>query len=100
MSFHKHRLDLSDAARKDLRDILAYTLLTWGERQFVDYKNLLDGALHTIERDPTTGRTRNRSSVRVFPVGRHVIFYRIEQNIVYIIRILHDCMSFDLHLEE
>ena len=100
MSSHKYRLDLSDSAQQDFQDILSYTLLKWGEHQFVEYKNLLDSALNAIVYNPTVGRMKNGSTIRIFPVGRHMVFYRLEKNIVYVIRILHDRMNAALHLDE
>ena len=36
MSALNFRLELSESARRDFRDILSFTLQTWGERQFVE----------------------------------------------------------------
>ncbi|MBF0135168.1 MAG: type II toxin-antitoxin system RelE/ParE family toxin [Magnetococcales bacterium] len=100
MSSHKHQIDLSDAAQRDFRDILSYTLRTWGEPQFIEYKNLLDSALNAISINPESGRSNKGSAIRVFLVGRHAVYYRIENNIIYIIRILHDRMHAAWHLNE
>jgi len=38
MSSPKRRIELSQQAKEDFRDILAYTLTTWGESQLAKYR--------------------------------------------------------------
>ncbi len=98
MSVPDFRLELSEPARQDFRDILSFTLQTWGERQLVEYKRKLDGALTAIAENPQVGHARH--GMTVYPVGRHVVFYQIEASArtVYVVRILHERMDALRHL--
>lgn len=99
MSCPKFRLELSDRARRDFRDILSYTLQMWGDRQLAEYQGKIDSALSAITQNPHAGREKAGSVLRVFRVGRHLIFYRIDGVTVYVVRILHDQMDIDSHLD-
>ena len=56
MSARNFRLELSESARQDFRDILSFTLQTWGERQLVEYKRKLDAALQALTGSPARVR--------------------------------------------
>ena len=98
MSVRKFRLELSESARQDFRDILSFTLQTWGERQLVEYRKKLDSALQVIAENPQAGSARH--GMMVYPVGRHVVFYQVDDNArtVYVVRILHERMDALRHL--
>jgi toxin ParE1/3/4 len=98
MSAPKYRLELTDIASSDFRDLLSYTLQAWGEKQFIKYKQAIDDALNTIADDPYRGRSRH--SRMVYQVGRHRIFYRIENSTIFVLRILHDRMDAVRHLPD
>ncbi len=98
MSVRNFRLELSESARQDFRDILSFTLQTWGERQLVEYRKKLDSALQVIADNPQAGSARH--GMMVYPVGRHVVFYQVDDNArtVYVVRILHGRMDALRHL--
>lgn len=98
MSVRNFRLELSESARQDFRDILSFTLQTWGERQLVEYRKKLDSALQVIAENPQAGSARH--GMMVYPVGRHVVFYQVDDNArtVYVVRILHGRMDALRHL--
>ena len=98
MSVRNFRLELSESARQDFRDILSFTLQTWGERQLVEYRKKLDSALQVIAENPQAGSARH--GMMVYPVGRHVVFYQVDDNArtVYGVRILHGRMDALRHL--
>ena len=98
MSVRNFRLELSESARQDFRDILSFTLQTWGERQLVEYRKKLDAALQIITENPQAGHARH--GMMVYPVGRHVVFYQVDDNArtVYVVRILHERMDALRHL--
>ncbi len=98
MSVRNFRLELSESARQDFRDILSFTLQTWGERQLVEYRQKLDSALQVIAENPQAGSARH--GMMVYPVGRHVVFYQVDDNArtVYVVRILHGRMDALRHL--
>jgi toxin ParE1/3/4 len=99
MSSPKRRLELSLQAREDFRDILSYTLTTWGESQLAKYRASIDDALHVILRNPSVGRPSVKPTLKVLAVGQHRIFYRTIGDTVYVVRILHERMDMSRHVE-
>ena len=93
MSSRNLRLELSERARRDFRDILSYTLKIWGERQLADYRSKLDSALRAIAQDPAAGRQSVKPGLMVVSAGKHRIFYRSAGTAIYVIRILHERMD-------
>ena len=98
MSASKFRTELSEPAQRDFRDILSFTLQTWGEGQLAEYRRTLDGTLKAIIENPRVGRPKH--GMMVYPVGRHLVFYRIKEAAltVYVVRILHERMDALRHL--
>lgn len=93
MSSPKRRLELSQRARDDFRDLLAYTLTTWGESQLATYRASIDDALQVILHNPSAGRPSVKPTLKVLAVGHHRIFYRTINDTIYIVRILHERMD-------
>lgn len=94
---------LSNQARSDLRGIARYTLETWGMEQARRYTDSLLGCFQKIAGAPLIGRPCDRvqKGYHRFEHGRHVIFYRPDQNGVFIARILHQrMMPSSLQLED
>ena len=93
---------LSKYAEKDIEQILAYTIETWGIRQFHTYRELITDALKIISADPDTRKFRNREALfpgcRSYPFGKHIIFFRIKNEAIEIVRILHQKMDFSAHI--
>ena len=98
MSSPKRRIELSQQAKEDFRDILAYTLTTWGESQLAKYRASINDALHLILRNPAAGRPSVKPTLKVLAVEHHRIFYRTIDDTVYIVRILHERMDTSRHL--
>ena len=96
------RFRLTVQARADLRDIGRYTQQTWGRDQRNRYLARLDEAFHRLAREPHLGRACEeiRAGYRKYHVGRHLIFYRESVAGVDIIRILHDRMDIEAHLDD
>lgn len=89
---------LTKAARIDMKHILSYTLRKWGERKAIEYRAKLDRAFQDIGKNPQKGR-EDFPGYRYIKTDKHVIFYKIADDAVYISRILHKAMNFALHLE-
>jgi toxin ParE1/3/4 len=98
MSFPDFTLKLSERAQLDFRDILSYTLQTWGEEQLVKYRDLIASAFTAILKKPEIGRS-DIVPYRRYTAGQHCIFYRIEDTTIIIVRILHRRSDFLRHLE-
>ncbi|HEY2082300.1 MAG TPA: type II toxin-antitoxin system RelE/ParE family toxin, partial [Verrucomicrobiae bacterium] len=76
MSSPKRRIELSKQAKEDFRDILCYTLATWGESQLAKYRGSINDALQVILHNPSAGRPSVKPGLKVLPVEHHRIFYR------------------------
>ena len=98
MSSPKRRIELSQQAKADFRDILAYTLTTWGESQLAKYRASINDALYVILHNPSAGRSSMKPTLMVLAVGHHRIFYRTIDDTTYVVRILHERMDTARHL--
>ena len=93
---------ISIKAEQDLANIGFYTKSTWGLEQSKIYLLRLDKCFHFIAQNPDIGKNCDniRDNYRKYPEGTHVIFYRINQNnVVEIMRILHQQMDVELNLQ-
>jgi toxin ParE1/3/4 len=90
-------------ARKALTDIDAirdYTVRTWGAGQARDYVRRIHDAIQRA------GRTPERFSLiaegeryRRVPTGSHHIYFRIEGDTIFVVRVLHERMDIDAQLD-
>ena len=92
-------LKLSPKARQDFIDILRYTGETWGQHQFLTYRDKINDALQAIAHNPQLGHSRGDlpSAHLAYLVGSHVIVYRSAVDNIAIVRILHQRMSITRH---
>lgn len=95
-------LELSDDAKSDLQSIAQYTFDTWGEEQEEVYLTRIYSKLEGILATPERWRFRweLHSNCQCTPIGRHVVFFCIDNDIVKVARILHQSMDFELHLDD
>jgi len=93
----KYQLVFSDSAKIDVADIMAYTIENWGEKQLANYKEILDKTFILLQQNPRIGKNTVKEFM-VFPVGEHCIFYKIEENTLYITRILHKKTDISQHI--
>ena len=100
MSSHSVSVRFSRKARQDFIDIVRYTGEQWGEGQLEVYRDKIDDALQAIGRNPEIGYRRDDlpPTHRACLVGSHVLVYRIEDQGLGIVRILHQRMSLARHL--
>ena len=87
--------ELTHAARSDLLNIARYTQSQWGKAQRNRYLARFDAAFHRLAASPRLGEACDhvRPGYRKFPVGSHLIFYRLTPDGVRIVRILHQRMD-------
>ena len=92
---------LTNKALEDLRSIARYTEKNWGREQRNKYLSKLDASIQLIVDEPQLGRACDeiRKGYRKHHVGRHLIFYRQTTSHIEIIRILHESMDVDRHLQ-
>lgn len=93
---------LSKLARLDLIEIPDYAVDTWGPDQAIRY---IDGFAECFDRilaNPAIGRScdKLRKGLRRFEHEKHVVFYRVDEDGIFIIRILHQSMLPSRHLME
>jgi toxin ParE1/3/4 len=86
---------LTEAAKKDLRKISAYTTKTWGKEQEKVYREIIRTALRTIAESPEIGQKREElaEDLQSFPVGNHIAYYIKKNNQIIVVRILHPAMD-------
>jgi toxin ParE1/3/4 len=91
---------LSPRAQRDIEEIWEYTAEIWGDDQAESHVVAIRAAIETVARDPRRGRQCDdlRAGYRKYASGSHVIFYRLVETGIDIIRILHQRMDFDRHL--
>lgn len=93
-------IKLSPQARQDFIDILRFTGETWGQDQILIYRDKINIALQAIGLNPQLGHHRDDlpSTHRAYPVGSHVIVYRLDRECIGVVRILHQRMSLTRHI--
>lgn len=90
---------LTREADRDLEGIWEYTNKQWGKSQANKYLNKLEDHFYKLATNPYLGKRRYElaGSPMSFHCERHVIFYRIADKGIEIIRVLHDSMDFPRH---
>ena len=93
----------SKEAIKDLNEIWLYTFNTWSREQADRYYQLLTDECNYVARHPDSGKSMEhiKKSYRASRVKSHIIFYKIaKDNVVEIIRILHQQMDIESRLSK
>lgn len=82
-------------ARTDIKNIWRYTYDNWGEEKADDYIRRLELGIQQLINNPKLGKPREslRIDYRSLHIERHVIYYKIMQSKISIIRILHEKMD-------
>lgn len=115
------RYRISHTARSDITDILEYTQTQFGTDARLRYQQLLRTAFEDLARAPsrigscmrdeigsglrsfhlTHSRRRAEDEHGLVKHPRHVVFYRIaDDQVMEVVRILHDAMEARLHLPD
>lgn len=93
---------ISKQAIVDLEEIWFYTVEKWSIEQADRYHSLIFDEVNFNCRNIDAGKPMNhiRKGYRVSKVKSHLIFYRVVNDVVEIIRILHERMDIDNRLAE
>jgi toxin ParE1/3/4 len=77
-----------------MRAIVKYTFEAWGADQAVLYSHSMRTCFQTLAKNPGIGRACDgiSSGLHRHEQGKHVVFYRLKQGGVRIVRILHQRM--------
>jgi toxin ParE1/3/4 len=100
MSINKYRI--SEQAIDDLNDIWTYTFHKWSKEQADRYYDLIIEEIEFIADNFMTGKSaeQTRKSYRYAKIKSHLMFYRkVENEVVEIVRILHQRMDIKKRLE-
>ena len=91
---------LSPAARADLERIWDYTVMHWGEAQAERYTRDIQAACEALSDGTLISRSAGdiRAGYRRVAVGSHVMFFRVQSDMVEIIRIAHRSMDVGRHI--
>jgi toxin ParE1/3/4 len=91
----KVRLILPKGSRRALAAITRESTRQFGEAQAKRYRAEFREAFARLREFPETGTLHQdlRKGIRRLPVGSHVPFYRFENNLISIVRILHQRKS-------
>jgi toxin ParE1/3/4 len=91
---------LSPRAQKDIDDIWEYTVEHWNVRQAEIYLRQIRRAIETVAAEPNIARSCAdiRPGYWKYPEGSHVLFFRITDKGINVVRVLHSRMDFERHL--
>ena len=94
-------LHLTEEAANDLDEIFDYTVETFGPQQAIRYTDNLLQAMSLAADFPSMGRpysTKTGLDLKRYNSGRHFFFYRVMDDGIEVLRILHQRQDFDRHL--
>ena len=94
--------NISKKAVSDLEEIWLYTVEKWSIEQADRYYHLIFDEIDFICKNVDSGRSMNhvRKGYRASKVKSHLIFYRVNNDTVEIIRILHERMDISNRLAD
>jgi len=99
MQGRRREIRLSPQAESDLEDIWLYTFKTWSADQAYLYHNAFVEAFEDLAAGRKFGRPVDiREGYFKYPVGAHLVFYRILEAGIVVVRILHQRMDVNRHL--
>lgn len=79
-----------------------YTLEQWGVKQMYDYESSIDSGFIAIKENPYIRLSKEvtgyNKPTRYLKIEKHKIYYTIENDVIVVLRILHEQMNPDLHL--
>jgi len=93
-------LNLTASAVHDLENIRGYGLSTGGQRRSNDYMDEFEKAFYLLLDNPSLGKSRAdiKPGYRSLVIEKHVVFYRITEQTLDVLRILHGNMDTPQHL--
>ena len=94
------KIRFSSLARADLAEISTYTQNRWGKEQKAIYLGQVKNSLQTLLDLPRTGIERDDIAVGLHSraTGSHIIYYRISEPGLEVLRVLHQRMDPKRHL--
>ena len=93
---------ISKKAISDLEEIWLYTVEKWSAEQADRYYNLIFDEINYICKNSDAGKSMEhvRKGYRASKVKLHLIFYKVSDDMIEIIRILHERMDIENRLND
>lgn len=93
-------IELSEAAARDIEDILDQSLADFGPLKAEKYYESLKHCLELLSEHPGMGTTAEnvRAGYRRFTHESHVVFYRVSRRGILVVRVLHKRMDVSRHI--
>ena len=93
---------ISKKAVSDLEEIWLYTFEKWSVAQEDRYYKLIFDEINFICKNSNSGKSMEhvRKGYRASKVKSHLIFYRVSNNTIEVIRILHERMDIENRLND
>ena len=90
----------SPLAENDLLDIWQYSYNKWGADKASEYLMQLNAGMQGLINNPMLGKSREyiREGYRSIQINHHVIYYRVDEKLIDIVRVLHETMLPVKHL--
>lgn len=93
------RYRLSPRALADLEDIWSYTAARWSPEQAESYHAAIIAAFEGLAAGRKQGRPVDiRPGYLTYPAGSHLVFYRLSEAGIDVMRLLHQRMDVSRHL--
>lgn len=94
------RLDISGEAQRDIAALHHVGMRSFGEAKAARYTFGLLNLLDLIAANPRMARIRPefRNHMRAIPYRSHIVFYRIAEDSIHIVRVLHGKQNWLEHL--
>lgn len=102
MGKREYVVQLSARAQKDLKAIQRYTLKRHGEKQVSKYATMMKTGLEKLAKDPQLHghfRPDIPERYRSCQVGKHSVIYRVDEQKIFVVAILHGSMDFPSQLQ-
>jgi toxin ParE1/3/4 len=90
---------VSRLAEADIDAIYAYTVKTWSGTQADAYYDEIIAAFEGLVSGSKVGHIAAVDGYSALRVGSHSVFYHIEDETVFIARVLHQAMDVERHLK-
>lgn len=91
-----YKIVFSEAAELDLEDIFDYSYFYFGQNKGAEYEMEINKNIEKILKNPEIGHSRKdipKNSL-AWAVGNHFLIYRIENDYIHLLRILHEKLDF------
>jgi len=98
----KLKIVVNEVAIRDLEEIWLYTFQNWSIDQADRYHTLIMNEIEFLSKNPKSGKNKDHLRVGYWSakVKSHIIFYRVFETEIEIMRILHESMDIPNRLED